>query len=758
MAPTVKGGIWKNVEDEILKAAVSKYGKNQWARISSLLVRKTAKQCKARWYEWLDPGIKKIEWTKEEDEKLLHLAKLMPTQWRTVATIVGRTATQCLERYQKLLDDAEIKESSFNLDSLSNETSAPTADDVRRLRPGEIDPNPENKPALPDAVDMDEDEKEMLSEARARLANTQGKKAKRKAREKQLEESRRLAVLQKRRELKAAGINIRLHHRKKGQMDYNADIPFEKKPALGFYDTTEEQLINETLKNNIDLHQLEEKKKDQEDSDKKKRKKEEFNKSAIAAFQASENARNIQKLKDVEQFSKRRKLILPDPQINDNEIDEVIKLNKAGEYARSLVSMTGNQATRGFIGQYSHINTAVPIRTPRTPAQDDHILIQAKNLKALTQQQSSLFGGENTPLHQTIETEPNKNSSRNTPIVTPNPLAVSLTQNNISIKSNSTPFRTPYNNFNISQKNLNLTEFADKEDKLYEKSQKEHLRSKFSSLPKPLNDFELELPIEEDYIDKPKEFDIEKDAEDINKEHQILKEKRKLLDLKKSKVIQKDLPRPLIINMELLLKWLKTTQGAELLITEEMIKLLSHDASRYPILKSKIIGTSYFIDNIDNNFIFCAYNEIQKEIKQDSIPIEPYIKLINNKKDLYNFDFTLEKDSKDLNNLKNYWKNIQKIMSKEADKGNKIEKKLDIILNEYQVRSKIISKKIYDSIEAISLAKQELYCFQNLNLSEKKALPKRLNSLKNDLQFLKRRESKGQTKYQYLLEKKKEFT
>ena len=46
----------------------------------------------------------------------------------------------------------------------------------------------------------------MLSEARARLANTQGKKAKRKARERQLEEARRLAVLQKKRELKAAGI------------------------------------------------------------------------------------------------------------------------------------------------------------------------------------------------------------------------------------------------------------------------------------------------------------------------------------------------------------------------------------------------------------------------------------------------------------------------------------------------------------------------------------------------------------------------
>lgn len=89
-----KGGIWKNTEDEILKAAVMKYGKNQWARISSLLVRKSAKQCKARWYEWLDPSIKKTEWGREEEEKLLHLAKIMPNQWRTIAPMVGRTASQ----------------------------------------------------------------------------------------------------------------------------------------------------------------------------------------------------------------------------------------------------------------------------------------------------------------------------------------------------------------------------------------------------------------------------------------------------------------------------------------------------------------------------------------------------------------------------------------------------------------------------------------------------------------------------------------
>ncbi|CAI0453354.1 unnamed protein product [Linum tenue] len=61
----IKGGVWKNTEDEILKAAVMKYGKNQWARISSLLVRKSAKECKARWYEWLDPSIKKVHATRQ---------------------------------------------------------------------------------------------------------------------------------------------------------------------------------------------------------------------------------------------------------------------------------------------------------------------------------------------------------------------------------------------------------------------------------------------------------------------------------------------------------------------------------------------------------------------------------------------------------------------------------------------------------------------------------------------------------------------
>ncbi|KAI3789853.1 hypothetical protein L2E82_02657 [Cichorium intybus] len=131
----MKGGGWKNTEDEIIKSGVMKYDKNQWARISSLVVHTSTMQCKARWNEWLEPSIKKTEWTREEDEKLLHLTKLMPSQWSTIASIVGRTPSQCLEHYEKLLDEVCTKDESY--------------DDPRKLRPGEIDPNPESKPSRP---------------------------------------------------------------------------------------------------------------------------------------------------------------------------------------------------------------------------------------------------------------------------------------------------------------------------------------------------------------------------------------------------------------------------------------------------------------------------------------------------------------------------------------------------------------------------------------------------------------------------------
>lgn len=458
-----------------------KYGKNQWSRIASLLHRKSAKQCKARWFEWLDPSIKKTEWSREEDEKLLHMAKLMPTQWRTIAPIIGRTAAQCLERYEYLLDQAQKKDEGEDI-----------SDDPRKLKPGEIDPNPETKPARPDPKDMDEDELEMLSEARARLANTQGKKAKRKAREKQLEEARRLAALQKRRELRAAGISVSQKGKRKRGINYNTEIPFEKKAAPGFYDTSKEHVdplsadFSKLRQQHLDGELRQEKEEMERRKDKQKLK------------QRKENDIPVGMLNNEEPERKRSKLVLPAPQISDQELQQVVKLGKISEMAREVATESGITFSDSLLADYSLTpNVAV---TPRTPAMVDRVLQEAQNVMALTHVDTPLKGGLNTPLHNSdfsgITPAPNVLATPNTILATPfrpsqkgdatpgsafNTPGSVRTQNNVLV---ATPVR--------DKLNINPEEMLEGSETPYAQKQiKEQLKAGFSSLPAPKNDYEI---------------------------------------------------------------------------------------------------------------------------------------------------------------------------------------------------------------------------------------------------------------------------
>ncbi|CAI4683974.1 BDC_1c_G0042740.mRNA.1.CDS.1 [Saccharomyces cerevisiae] len=226
----VKGGVWTNVEDQILKAAVQKYGTHQWSKVASLLQKKTARQSELRWNEYLNPKLNFTEFSKEEDAQLLDLARELPNQWRTIADMMARPAQVCVERYNRLLESEDSG-------------GAALSTGVTDLKVGDINPNAETQMARPDNGDLEGEEKEMLAEARARLLNTQGKKATRKIRERMLEESKRIAELQKRRELKQAGINVAIKKPKKKygtDIDYNEDIVYEQAPMPGIYDTSTE--------------------------------------------------------------------------------------------------------------------------------------------------------------------------------------------------------------------------------------------------------------------------------------------------------------------------------------------------------------------------------------------------------------------------------------------------------------------------------------------------------------------------------------
>ncbi|KAK8010639.1 pre-mRNA-splicing factor cef-1 [Apiospora arundinis] len=733
--PVVKGGVWTNAEDEILKASVSKYGLNQWARVSSLLQRKTAKQCKARWSEWLDPSIKKIEWSKEEDEKLLHLAKLMPTQWRTIAPLVGRTANQCLERYQKLLDEAEARESgSLGLTGPEGgETQAPTADDVRRLRPGEVDPNPESKPAKPDTIDLDEDEKEMLSEARARLANTQ--------------------------ELKTAGINIKVVTRKPGQMDYNADIPFEKAPTRGFYDTSEEQHLNERERAlfNPQKQQLANKRKGEQDDDGERKKRKNDKEGPSASMQAALKAGQMQKIREAEQSSKRRALNLPAPQVGEGELEEIVKMGMMGERASSLAQSSENDATRGLVNTYSTITSQTPIRTPMAPAQEDHIANEIRNIKALTNNQSALLGGDNAALEEGAGSTGFESATPRTQVMsTPNPLATPLRNGANGVgatpgRPGQTPLRTPRDSFALNAGNeMALVGGSARARELAVKRQ---LKQGLASLPKPKeSEWELEAP--EDQMEIVVAEESVEDAAVRDRREREIREAQEALERKRrTQVLQKELPRPELVDFDVLMKEATAIEDpVESMVAREAALLVANDAAKYPIpgSRTKANPANVNLAQIDDNALAEARLQILLEVKD--LPKPEAVASVFERENINALMLGLgcyEDDEEEVqaHTMKTAFNNVQNTTIEIAEKCSKVEKKLGLHLGGYQNRAKILRQKMGQAAEELEKAQFALSGFSTLNVSEEIAIRSRSEALREEVAYVSRREREAQEQY-----------
>ncbi|CAD5206576.1 unnamed protein product [Bursaphelenchus okinawaensis] len=661
----IKGGVWKNTEDEILKAAIMKYGKNQWSRIASLLHRKSAKQCKARWYEWLDPKIKKTEWSREEDEKLLNLAKIMPTQWRTIAPIVGRTAAQCLERYEQLLDEAQRRAEGLDAeDSLS---------EAKKLKPGDVDPTPETKPARPDPIDMDEDELEMLSEARARLANTQGKKAKRKAREKQLAEARRLATLQKKRELKAAGIVLvnNFKNKKRPEVDYNAEIPFEKPVPAGFHDPTEDLFekkpVNSIEEKRRDAVEFEERKKDRE---KLKRKKEEDAPASIF---------------DSKKPKLRSKLTLPEPQVTELDLENIVKMGQMSESVRSIVDENPSSALLHDISQTEEL---LPKSSRMMTQSVDTVARAADDLLAIMTADTPLKGGFNTPLHASTASDLGTDK-----------------------KYIETP-RTERRGGGTLEEGHGMS-------------------TKLKSLPKPRNEFELVLPDDEEEQEGVLEDEWIEDAETRDARAQLLEDKRKAKERElRSTPFKRELPLPDKINAQYRKKNAANTDlaKADNLIKEEINKMMEWD------VMGKVPDDIY-----DPVMMKKAQDLIEMEMEQGpklSTDLWNIIKECSDELICYNGRYArlsslgrreqVEALTAKLN-VHREW------MAQLSKKTVKVEKKVNVLLGGYLGIQKTFVDKIHRNQQQKEKLLMELKTFQRLEENEEKAMVKRVHTLTDEL-------------------------
>jgi hypothetical protein len=109
-------GTWASNEDEALSKAVELYGAKNWKKIAECVPGRSDVQCLHRWQKVLNPELIKGPWTDEEDQKVRDLVRIHgPKKWSIIAThLPGRIGKQCRERWTNHLDPG-IKKGNWEL-------------------------------------------------------------------------------------------------------------------------------------------------------------------------------------------------------------------------------------------------------------------------------------------------------------------------------------------------------------------------------------------------------------------------------------------------------------------------------------------------------------------------------------------------------------------------------------------------------------------------------------------------------------------
>ncbi|KAJ8455622.1 hypothetical protein OPV22_006276 [Ensete ventricosum] len=86
-------GSWTQEEDLRLIAYIQKHGHGNWRALPKLAgLLRCGKSCRLRWINYLRPDIKRGNFTKEEEDTIINLHKLLGNKWSKIASCLpGRT-------------------------------------------------------------------------------------------------------------------------------------------------------------------------------------------------------------------------------------------------------------------------------------------------------------------------------------------------------------------------------------------------------------------------------------------------------------------------------------------------------------------------------------------------------------------------------------------------------------------------------------------------------------------------------------------
>ncbi|KAJ9688707.1 hypothetical protein PVL29_014383 [Vitis rotundifolia] len=91
--PRMKKGLWKPEEDLLLKKYVEAHGEGKWAAVAERTgLMRNGKSCRLRWKNYLRPNIKHGGISKDEEDLIIRMHKLLGNRWSLIAgRLPGRT-------------------------------------------------------------------------------------------------------------------------------------------------------------------------------------------------------------------------------------------------------------------------------------------------------------------------------------------------------------------------------------------------------------------------------------------------------------------------------------------------------------------------------------------------------------------------------------------------------------------------------------------------------------------------------------------
>ena len=123
LRPGLKKGPWKEEEDLMLMEWVRKNGATNWSKATKVIRGRSGKQIRERWFNTLNPNVKKGEWSAAEDALIFDLYAQIGARWTQIAAeFNGRTENSIKNRFYSTLRRVASEQVRLQNQQVSRET------------------------------------------------------------------------------------------------------------------------------------------------------------------------------------------------------------------------------------------------------------------------------------------------------------------------------------------------------------------------------------------------------------------------------------------------------------------------------------------------------------------------------------------------------------------------------------------------------------------------------------------------------------